>query len=324
MKFAIELNNVSKSWPGVKALTDISFQVKKGTIHGFLGPNGAGKSTTMNIISGLIKPSAGQVKILGQNIEQLKKKNEKKLIGFLPENPPLYLSMKVRDYLQFVAKINMVGGTSDLQIKKAVHTIMEKCSLHKVADRLIGNLSKGFKQRVAISSALVFEPEIVILDEPTVGLDPASIIEIRELVLSLTENHTVLLSTHILHEVSLLCSEMTIINNGKILRSGPIEEIQKTFQVGRVLKSEVLNWSEDKVNIFYNKFNLDSINVLKKEESTELTFNFKGMEDMRSELSSDLIALNCGLLTFSEEKMDVENIFNKITEVESCKREPHL
>lgn len=310
MEYAIELDKVSKSWPGVQALDQISFKVKKRSIHGFLGPNGAGKSTTMNIISGLIPPSSGEAYIMGQNVRDLSKETFKN-IGFLPEHPPLYLSMTVRDYLEFVAKIN---SKDRAKIKSDVDEIIERCSLQEVTGRLIGNLSKGFRQRVAIAQSLVSDPPIIMLDEPTVGLDPVSIIEIRELILSLKERHTILLSTHILHEVSLMCSDITVINKGRILSSGPIEEIQNSFNVGRILKTEVRHWDQEKQNRFYNQFDLNSMDVLKKDDVTELTFYLKGMQDIRSEISSELIASDCGLLSFSEEKMDIEHFFKKITE----------
>jgi ABC-2 type transport system ATP-binding protein len=320
VEYAIILDKISKSWPGVLALDEISFQVKKGTIHGFLGPNGAGKSTTMNIISGLLPPTSGEVKVLGQNVQGLQNETQK-FIGFLPEHPPLYLTMKVRDYLEFVTKINLrKQDYKNFDVNKCVQEIIERCSLQKVEGRLIGNLSKGFRQRAAIAAALVTNPEIVILDEPTVGLDPVSIIEIRELILSLRERHTILLSTHILHEVSLLCSDITIINNGRILSSGPIEEIKKTFTLGRVLKTEVETWSDDKKDYFFNQFNIDSLDINKKSNSVELTFYLKDMEDIRTRLSSDLINMDCGLLAFSEEKIDIESFFKKITEKDNLNR----
>jgi ABC-2 type transport system ATP-binding protein len=320
VEYAIELKNISKSWPGVLALNEISFQVKKGSIHGFLGPNGAGKSTTMNIISGLIPPSSGDVRILGQNVRHLTSETQK-YIGFLPEHPPLYLTMKVQDYLEFVTKINLKKTNyKKFNVQKCVADIMERCSLQEVSGRLIGNLSKGFRQRVAIAAALVTDPEIVILDEPTVGLDPVSIIEIRELILSLKDRHTILLSTHILHEVSLLCSDITIINNGRILSTGPIDEIQKVFNVGRILKTEVESWSDEKRDYFFKEFNIDSLDINKKSHSVELTFYLKGMEDIRSKLSSDLINMDCGLLSFSEEKIDIESFFKRITEKDNLNR----
>jgi ABC-2 type transport system ATP-binding protein len=320
VEYAIELDKITKCWPGVTALNEISFQVKKGSIHGFLGPNGAGKSTTMNIISGLLPQTSGDVKVLGQDVRELTNETQK-FIGFLPEHPPLYLSMKVRDYLEFVTKINLQKSDfKTCNVKDCVQEIIERCSLQKVAGRLIGNLSKGFRQRVAIAAALVTDPEIVILDEPTVGLDPVSIIEIRELILSLRERHTILLSTHILHEVSLLCSDITIINNGRILSSGPINEIQKNFNVGRILKTEVQTWSDDKKDYFFKQFDLDSLDINKKADSVELTFYLKGMEDIRTKLSSDLINMECGLLAFSEEKIDIESFFKKITEKDNLQR----
>ena len=318
MDYAIELDKVSKEWPGTKALEHISFKVKKGSIHGFLGPNGAGKSTTMNIISGLIPSTSGKVKVFGQDIRELGQ-DFRKFIGFLPEHPPLYLNMVVKDYLTFVSKIRSYNQSHNAY-RDAVTSVIQDCSLESVSSRLIGNLSKGYRQRVAIAAALVGRPDIIILDEPTVGLDPISIIEIRELILSLRDKHTILLSTHILHEVSLMCDDITVINNGRILSSGPINQTQSTLNVGRIIRAEVKNWSEKLEKYFMEKYNFSSLDKNIKTEGTELTFYTGGMDDVRVEISADLISNNCGLLSFAEEKIDIENYFKRITEKDNLMR----
>jgi len=192
-EFTIITKQIGKEYPGRVALSDVSFKVKKGSIHGFLGPNGAGKTTTMKILNGLVVPTTGQFEISGS-------------IGFLPENPPLYGNMTVDEYLSFVFSIYEKNTSlRSNEIQKRIDSVKEKCGLMNVSNRLIENLSKGYKQRVGIAQALVHSPEIIILDEPTVGLDPVAIVEIRNLIQSLKGSHTILFSSHQLHEVELLC-----------------------------------------------------------------------------------------------------------------------
>lgn len=293
---AIVLENVTKEYPGVKALKGISFAVKKGSVHAFLGPNGAGKSTTMKIITGLIPASSGRVEVSDR-------------IGFLPENPPLYTNMKVRDYLEFVGKIQTLSKTH----KADVSGILQKCSLEHVAERLIGNLSKGYKQRVGIAQALVFSPSIIILDEPTVGLDPKAIAEIRELILELKKDHTILLSTHQLHEASLICSDVTIINDGIILKSGSLEEVQRSFQTTQLVRAKVRHWDENVKKKFLDSFSLSEIEVREKDQVYELKFVSSDKKDLREDLVQKLVTEQCRLLEFTQERVDLEEIFKMVT-----------
>jgi ABC-2 type transport system ATP-binding protein len=305
----IELKNVEKTYPGVRALKGISFSVEKGSIHGFLGPNGAGKTTTMNIIAGLSSATSGQVFIDGKELER-----EKSPIGFLPENPPLYLQMKVFEYLKFVAEIN---GVHKSEVGHRVLEIGKKCGLTKVMERLIGNLSKGYRQRVGIAQALVFDPKIVILDEPTVGLDPNSIMEIRELITSLKKDHTIMFSTHQLHEAHLICSHITIINQGAILKNGPIGEIGKSLKNRQVIRAVVRDWKliEPKRLLKEVKevFPCDEVEVADREGHTELRFIAETDDDLRPSVGAYLMQKNCGLLSFTEEGMDLEEIFKRST-----------
>lgn len=220
---AIGLVGVSKAYPGINALTDINFSVTRGKVHGFLGPNGAGKSTTMNIITGLLHESSGTIRLMGHECVPSERK---KLIGYLPEQPPIYPQMLVRDYLEFVAALH---GQKNTQAKNSVDKAVASCGLEEVLNRMIGNLSKGYKQRVGIAQALVLGAEILILDEPTVGLDPVSVTEIRNLIQSLKGEHTVLLSSHLLHEISLVCDDITMINHGKLVATGSLQEIEHRF-----------------------------------------------------------------------------------------------
>lgn len=209
----IEVKNLSKKYGDHLAVSDLSFTVEEGLITGFLGPNGAGKSTTMNIMTGFIAPSSGSVLINGIDILQ-DPEEAKKLIGYLPEQPPVYMDMTVREYLMFVAELKRVPAKDR---REQVDKIEEMMSLELVDGRLIKNLSKGYRQRVGFAQALVGFPPIIILDEPMVGLDPKQIIEIRDMIKSLRKNHTVILSSHILSEISMVCDKIMIINGGRLV-----------------------------------------------------------------------------------------------------------
>jgi ABC-2 type transport system ATP-binding protein len=221
----IEIQNLTKSFGEIKAVKNISFNVEKGEILGFLGPNGAGKSTTMNIITGYIPSSEGSVKVCGYDI--LENPTEvKKRIGYLPEQPPLYMDMTVSEYLNFCSDLKMVDG----KLKKGqMADIMELVKITDVRNRLVKNLSKGYKQRVGLAQALVGSPDVLILDEPTVGLDPKQIIEIRKLIKALGKEHTIILSSHILPEVSAVCERVVIINKGEIVAVDTPENLSKGF-----------------------------------------------------------------------------------------------
>lgn len=222
----IEVSHVTKKYGDHEAVSDISFTAEPGKIYGFLGPNGAGKSTTMNIITGYIGASTGTVTINGHDI-LLDSSAAKKEIGYLPELPPVYMDMTVYEYLKFCAELK---GVSKMSRKASVDEVMELTKITDMKKRLIKNLSKGYKQRVGLAQALLGEPEVIILDEPSVGLDPEQIIEMRELIKSLKEKHTVILSSHILSEVQAVCDYVFIISNGKLVASDSIENLENNFQ----------------------------------------------------------------------------------------------
>lgn len=219
----IEIQNLTKSYGQIKAVDDISFTVEKGEVLGFLGPNGAGKSTTMNIITGFIPSTEGTVKVCGYDIME-NPAEVKRRIGYLPELPPLYMDMTISEYLNFAADLKLV---SKKQKKGQISDVMELVKLGDVRGRLIKNLSKGYKQRVGLAQALLGAPEVLILDEPTVGLDPMQIIEIRKLIKALGKQHTIILSSHILPEVSAVCERVVIINKGKIAAIDTPENLSK-------------------------------------------------------------------------------------------------
>ena len=251
--FMIKIENLVKRYGGNFALDDISFTVNEGEIVGFLGPNGAGKSTTMNILTGFLSSTSGTVTINGIDILEEPKK-AKEFIGFLPEQPPLYLDMTVEEYLNFVYDLK------GCKLNRYKH-LREVCEVVKITDvykRLIRNLSKGYRQRVGIAQALIGNPKIIIFDEPTVGLDPKQIIEIRNLIRTLGRDHTVILSTHILPEVQAVCDRIVVINNGKIIADEKTEDITRAVQNNRRFnvkicgpKKEVLAMLKAKTGIVY-------------------------------------------------------------------------
>jgi len=219
----IEIRNLVKEYGEYRAVKGISFSVAKGEILGFLGPNGAGKTTTMRMITGALPPTSGTVVISGFDVLE-NPLEVKKRIGYLPETPPLYMDLSVESFLKFVAKIK--GVEKNLQ-KERREWAMEKCGLTDVRNRLIANLSKGYKQRVGLAQAIINKPDVLVLDEPTVGLDPKQIREIRTMIKELATEHTIILSTHILPEVTMICDRATIIQGGTIVKEGTIANLTK-------------------------------------------------------------------------------------------------
>ena len=219
----IEVKNVTKKYGNAVAVDNISFEVKDGEVVGFLGPNGAGKSTTMNMITGYIEPTDGQIIINGNDISR-KARKAKKQIGYMPENVPLYYDLTVKEFVKYMAELKLVKRKDR---KEQVERILKQTGLEQVQKKLIKNLSRGYKQRVSLAGALIGNPDVIILDEPTVGLDPKQITEIRSLIKELGKEHTVILSTHILSEVSQICERVVIINNGKIIAVDTPENLEK-------------------------------------------------------------------------------------------------
>ena len=217
----IKVEGLTKRYGDVTAIEDLSFQVEKGEIVGFLGPNGAGKTTTMRIITGFLPSTDGTVSVSGHDIFE-KPMEVKKKIGYLPEHPPLYADMTVAGYLKFVSKIKGVARPAR---GEAIDRVVERCGLKEARKKIIGKLSKGYRQRVGLAQAMIHEPEVLILDEPTIGLDPKQIIEIRELVKSLAGDQTIILSTHILPEVTMICQRCLIIDQGRIVADDSLEAL---------------------------------------------------------------------------------------------------
>ena len=228
----IEAINLTKVYDNTPAITDVSFTVEKGEILGFLGPNGAGKTTTMRILTGFLPPTSGTARVAGFDVLN-QSKEVRQRIGYMPENPPVYGDMTVSSFLSFISRIK---GVPPAREKERIDLVIHKCALESVHKRLIGHLSRGYRQRVGLAQALIHDPEVLILDEPTIGLDPAQIIEIRQLIKGLAGEHTVILSSHILPEVEQTCARVVIINKGKIIAIDSPEKLSMSLTRSKSLQ----------------------------------------------------------------------------------------
>ena len=258
----IEVKNVTKKYGSTLAVDNISFDVKDGEVVGFLGPNGAGKSTTMNMITGFIEPTNGQIIVNGNDISK-KPGKAKKEIGYMPENVPLYYELTAREFISYMAELKFVKRKEK---KQEVEKVLKEMGLEEVQNKLIRNLSRGYKQRVSMAGALVGEPDVIILDEPTVGLDPKQITEIRSLIKELGKKHTVILSTHILSEVSQICEKVVIINKGKIVAVDTPENLEKATREKNGISITVED-SKGNINKLKEKIKeIDNIEFVKDNE----------------------------------------------------------
>jgi ABC-2 type transport system ATP-binding protein len=300
------VDHVTKEYPGRVAVSNLSFHVSKGSIHGFLGPNGAGKSTTMKMIAGILPVSDGEIKLFNKSVSP-ENGDLKNQVGLLSENAPLYLDMKVEKYLQFVAKLHRVQN-----VNEQVNKVMEELSLTAVRGRMIGNLSKGFKQRVGLAQAIVYDAPFLILDEPTNGLDPQTVVELRDFIKKLSLHKTILFSSHVLSEVEQLCDQITIIHKGKMRASGNLKEIHRKFRQGLVIKLGLgLGQSLPDLTQF-GKFEVTHHSTLNTEE--QFLINFESEQDIRSELGKFILDRGLKLMTIHSESPELEDIFLHMTE----------
>lgn len=308
----IEVQNLTKKYGSHLAVDNLSFQVDRGMIYGFLGPNGAGKSTTMNIMTGYIAATDGTVKINGYDILKEPEK-AKKCIGYLPELPPVYQDMTVYEYLKFAAEIKQIKKA---QRKEQIESVMEQTQTAEVQNRLIKNLSKGYKQRVGLAQAILGEPEVIILDEPTVGLDPKQIIEIRELIRTLSKKHTILLSSHILSEVSAVCDHILIISKGKLVASDTPEGLMTLFKGGKQLEVTVLGEQERFENILKEMDGVESFTMEAGAKEGELhgLVRFAAEKDIRKELFYRLAASDMPIMSLGLSEKSLEDVFLELTE----------
>ena len=308
----IEVRNLTKKYGDHFAVQDISFSLEKGKIYGLLGPNGAGKSTTMNIMTGYIAATSGEVIIEGHDIFK-EAEEAKKHIGYLPEIPPLYMDMTVWEYLFTVADLK---GVPKSERKSMIGDVMEKVMITNMKDRLIKNLSKGYKQRVGIAQTLIGNPDIIILDEPTVGLDPKQIIEIRTLIKQLGEDHTVLISSHILSEIGAVCDHVVIINKGHLVVSDSTENLEKLFKGQDILCLSAQGELEKILNILREFPALSIADMKEAEEAETYRFQLKVQDqaDYRKQLFFRFAEAGIPLLEISRAGMSLEDIFLEITE----------
>lgn len=306
----IQVENLTKNYGSYQALKGISFTVKKGEILGFLGPNGAGKTTTMRILTGFFPATSGKAVVAGFDVFE-EPMEVRRRIGYLPESVPLYRDMVVADYLRFTAGIK---GVKKYDIDGVVKKVMDDCALHDVSHKFIGELSKGYRQRVGLAQSLVNDPDVLILDEPTIGLDPKQIIEIRKLIKGLAGRRTIILSTHILPEVSMTCQRVIIINKGEVVAVDTPQNLTSRIQGGNKL---ILKIDGDSKSV------LDELNGIKgvvrvgKKEALTSTLNEYLVEmedgvDVRKEFAPRIVKNNWGLFEMRPFEMSLEDIFIKL------------
>lgn len=311
----IEAVQLTKFYDRNAALTEVSFKVEKGEILGFLGPNGAGKTTTMRILTGFIPPSSGTAKVAGFDV-LTHSMEVRKRIGYMPENPPLYNEMTVSSFLRFISRLKRVPKSKE---KQRMDYVVEKCNLESVTGRLIGHLSRGFRQRVGLAQALIQDPEVLILDEPTIGLDPAQIIEIRQLIRGLAGEHTVILSSHILPEVEQTCGRVVIINKGKIIAVDTPEKLSSSLRGANVYSLSVRRPSQELIEKLQN---LPGIKNVREEGSGVYILETEKEQDVREEIGELVISQKAGLLEFKSVAFTLEDVFVQLTTAEQIPTAP--
>lgn len=318
----IEVENLTKKYGSHVAVDNLSFRVERGMIYGFLGPNGAGKSTTMNMMTGYIAATSGTVKINGYDI--LKNPEQaKKSIGYLPELPPVYPDMTVYEYLGFVAELKKVKKN---ERQAQIEDVMKQTQIEDVKGRLIKNLSKGYKQRVGLAQAIIGYPEVIILDEPTVGLDPKQIIEIRELIRELAKKHTIILSSHILSEVSAVCDHIMIISKGKLVASDTPEGLMTLLKGGRQMKLSVLGEQSKVEELLRSMESVKDFSMQppRAEGMVSVNIRTEDTEDIRVELFHRLAAADMPIMELSLSEKSLEDVFLELTGEEDKENEGNI
>ena len=307
---SVSVNNLTKKYQTQRAVDNISFEVKTGEVLGFLGPNGAGKTTTMKIITGYMAPSDGDVKINGISVLEEPQKI-KPLIGYLPESNPLYQEMQVLEYLEFIGQLQ---NLSKSRIEERIAEMVKVCGLNVEKHKKIGELSKGYKQRVGLAQALIHDPEILILDEPTTGLDPNQIVEIRNLIREIGKEKTVILSTHILPEVEATCDRILIINDGKIVADGTSESLRKQAQGQEVLKVGIAE-ADNKDRVITELQSLDSVGLVDPINDNDFMFFINSKNDISSKkpIFDMCVKNNWVLSELTPIETKLEDIFRELT-----------
>lgn len=309
----IKVENLVKKYGNHMAVNDLSFEVQKGQIYGFLGPNGAGKTTTMNIMTGYLAATSGTVEINGYDM-LTQPEQAKQCIGYLPEIPPLYLDMTVLEYLRFVAELKKVPKN---ERGEQIQEIMHMVGIEDVENRLIRNLSKGYKQRVGLAQAVIGYPEVIILDEPMVGLDPKQIMEIRSFIKELSKQHTIMLSSHILSEISTVCDHILIIADGSLVASDSPEGLQKLMGKSTEIEVTVVGTKEKAQDVLAKIEQVHSYTVGDAAEENAVTLKVVSKEntDIRKELSVALSGADMPVLSMNKVEKSLEDIFLQLTDV---------
>lgn len=308
----IEVKNVTKKYGDFYAVRNINFEVKDGEIVGFLGRNGAGKSTTMNMITGFIEPTSGEIIVDGYNIDE-KPKKVKRQIGYMPEGTPLYSDLTVKEFVEYMAELKLIPRKEK---KEAVQKAIESTGLEKVQNNLTRNLSRGYKQRVSMAGAIVGNPKILILDEPTVGLDPKQVIEIRELIKSFRKDHTVLVSSHILSEISQICEKVIIIDKGEIVAVDKTEQLENNTTDKLELKVIVDDINNKFLSIKDEIKDIEDIRLVKENEDNtkEYTVTTSSNSDVRKEVFSICARNDITILEMKKIENSLEDAFIKLVE----------
>jgi ABC-2 type transport system ATP-binding protein len=309
----IEVSGITKEFGRFTAVNGLSFSVAKGEVLGFLGPNGAGKTTTMRILTGFIPATRGTAVVAGHDILSQPLEAKRK-IGYLPESPPLYPEMTVFDYLDFVARIK---GVARERRKARVDESMERCSLTDVRDKLVGKLSKGYRQRVGLAQALVHEPEVLILDEPTAGLDPKQINETRALIRTLGGDHTVVLSTHILPEVVMTCDRVVILNKGSVVAQGTTQSLIDQFRQAEELQVTVEGPEPEVLRTMRAQDGVLAAEPVRRDgDAVTYRLSVAPGGDVRRELASRIVSAGHGLLGLHQEGMTLEEVYLRVVSSE--------
>ena len=310
----INVTGLSKRYGTHLAVEDVSFNIKKGEVIGFLGPNGAGKSTIMNILTGYLSMTQGKVEIDGFDIVDYPEQ-AKRRIGYLPEIPPLYTDMKVREYLNFIYDLKKVKFPK----KPHIDEVLRLVGIDNVADRLIKNLSKGYRQRVGFAGALIGNPDVLILDEPTVGLDPKQIIEIRNLIGRLGKNHTIILSSHILSEIQAVCKRVIIINRGEIIADDTAENLAHRLSDNKTLLARIMGSESEMLSALKSVKGVKSVTSLGQMESGSYDYLIEPQEgqDVRADVFDRVVSRGRKLLALNDNKLSLEQIFLRLTDMDS-------
>ncbi|MFN8672691.1 MAG: ATP-binding cassette domain-containing protein [Candidatus Sericytochromatia bacterium] len=301
----IEVENLIKSYNDIQVLQNVTFDVKKGEILGFLGANGAGKSTTMKIITCFMPQTSGNVRVMGLDVQKDSMKIREKL-GYLPENCPLYLDMTVSEYLRFVAEAKKVNPR---EITNKISKAMSSTGIENVSHKLIAKLSKGYRQRVGLAQAIVNDPEVLVLDEPTVGLDPKQIIEIRQLIKNMAGERTVILSTHILPEVSVTCQRVVIINKGKVVAEDTPDNLTHKMRKSLELHLKIEGEEEKVVSLLKTLPSILKVKATGEERIKDYILEIKQGEEVRKEISSLIVKNDFGLYEMHQKDFSLEDIF---------------